>query len=99
MTDTELLTAMDNLIQSPRGRPRSKEVREVLVEARHRLVDYSLLGGSPESVKNRIKRYQLRIRNLEHYLSKKQSADSEQQAIIRRLNMELDAMRKEKWNG
>lgn len=96
MTDAELIAAIDKLFQDPRCRPRAKEVSTVMEEARLRLIDYSLLGGSPESVKNRIKRYQLRIRNLEKHLSKKQQTDPKLQAIIRKLNLELDEMRKGK---
>lgn len=94
MTDMELLTALDWLI----AKVKSKKAKNILWEIRFRLDAYHKLCGSVEAMENRVKRHQLRIRNLEYHLSKKQSADPRQQAIIRRLNLELDAMRKEKWN-
>lgn len=95
MTDAELLKALSQIIAPTK----SQKVRSVLLSTQIRLDAYHKLCGSVEAMEARIKRYQLRIRNLEYHLGEKQQADPKQQAIIRRLNEEIDEMRKEKWNG
>lgn len=92
MLDEDLNADLTKLI----GRCKQESARRTLLAVRDRLDEYHLLCRSPEVMDSRVKRYQQRIDNLNRALKKKQNADAEQQAIIRRLNLQIDEMRMER---